>query len=287
MTKEEIRAKYNHKGLPPVKNWLLYSYRAFMKLFFYVFFGLGSIVLAVVTFPWIRIFVHPEQKFQVAARAYVSHTFRFFVNFMSAARVITLKVDDREAFRNLHSTVIVANHPSMLDFVFIMSLVPNANCIVRGGLTHTVLAGVIKQAYIVNTLDFDELCRLCKETLDAKNNVIIFPEGTRTPRHGENPYKKGAARIAYYAKCNIQPVLVGGNDKYGLGKHDPVWSYNHTEKYVYDFKLLPQIEISEYENLSETIAAKRLTEKMQETIGAAMNENDRHYVTNRDPAGLA
>lgn len=283
-TKEEIEQKYNHKELPPVKNWFLYTYRAFMKLFFYAFFGLGSIFLAIFIFPWIRVFEHNKHKFQIKARAFVSASFRFFVNFMRATRVITLKVDDKNAFRNIHGKVIVANHPSMLDFVFIMSLVPNANCIVRGGLTKTVLAGVIKQCYIVNSLDFDELCQLCKQTLDEGNNVIIFPEGTRTPRHGKNPYKKGAARIAYYSKAGIQPVLVGGNDKYGLGKHDPVWSYNHTEKYVYDFSLLPEIEIDEYIALSETIAAKRLTDKMEDVLYAAVDKNDTLYVTNRDKA---
>ncbi|MDE5899396.1 MAG: 1-acyl-sn-glycerol-3-phosphate acyltransferase [Treponemataceae bacterium] len=280
--KVEREERYNHRELPPVKNWLLYTYRAFIKLFFYAFFGTGSVFLAIFVFPWIRVFVHPRWKFQTAARAYVSRTFRFFVNFMRAVGAVSLKVSDREQFRNIHSKVIVANHPSILDFVFIMSMVPNANCIVRGGLTKTVLAGVIKQAYIVNSLDFDELCRLCKQTLDDGNNVIIFPEGTRTPRHGSNPYKKGAARIAYYAGCDVQPVFVGGNDKYGLGKHDPFWSYNHTEKYVYDFKLLPEIKIADYQNLTETIAAKRLTEKMQETLGAASAENDLHYITNRD-----
>ncbi len=281
-TKEEIQKKYNHKELPPVKNWLLYTYRAFMKLFFYVFFGLGSIFLAIFVFPWIRVAEHNKHKFQIKARAFVSASFRFFVNFMRVTRVINLKVDDKNAWRNIHGKIIIANHPSMLDFVFIMSLVPNANCIVRGGLTKTVLAGVIKQCYIVNSLDFNELCGLCKQTLDEGNNVIIFPEGTRTPRHGKNPYKKGAARIAYYAKAGIQPVLVGGNDKYGLGKHDPFWSYNHTEKYIYDFSLLPEIKIDEYVSLTETIAAKRLTDKMEEVIYAAVDKNDTLYVTNRD-----
>ena len=201
---------------------------------------------------------------------------------MRLTGVVRLKVDDKDAFRNIHGKVIVANHPSMLDFVFIMSLVPNANCIVRGGLAKTVLAGVIKQCYIVNTLDFDELCALCKQTLDEGNNVIIFPEGTRSPRHGKNPYKKGAARIAYYSKAGIQPVLVGGNDKYGLGKHDPFWSYNHSETYVYDFSRLPEIKIDEYVSLSETIAAKRLTDKMEEVIYSAVDKNDTLYVTNRD-----
>lgn len=280
-SKEEIKQKYNHKELPKVKNFLWYSYSAFMKLFFYFFFGTGSVVLAVLVFPWIRVFEHDNHKFQIKARAFVSASFRFFINFMRFTGTVKLKVD-REQFRNIHGKVLIANHPSMLDFVFIMSLVPNANCIVRGGLTKTVLAGVIKQCYIVNTLDFDQLCQLCKNTLDEGNNVIIFPEGTRSPRHGKNPFKKGAARIAYNAKAGVQPILVGGNDKYGLGKHDPFWSYNHTETFIYDFKLLPEIKIDEYLEVSETIAAKRLTDKMEEILVAAVDENDLHYVTNRD-----
>lgn len=280
-TKEELDAKYNHRELPKVKNWFTYSYRAFMKLFFYAYFGIGSMILAIFVFPWIRVFVHPKEKFQIAARKFVSSSFRGFINIMRATGTVSLKVSDRDSFKNLHGKVIVANHPSMLDFVFIMSLVPTANCIVRGGLANTVLAGVIRQCYIVNSLDFDELCNLCKQTLDEGNNVIIFPEGTRTPRHGSNPYKKGAARIAYFSKCDIQPVLVGGNDKYGLGKHDPVWSYNHTEKYIYDFSLLPEIKIDEYADLPDTIAAKRLTDKMEEVLSIAIKENAGKYITNK------
>lgn len=283
-SKEEIKQKYNHRELPNVK-WYrlpLWMYQCFIKLFCYTFFGLGSVVLAVLVFPWIRVFVHPNEKFQIKAREFVSGSFRMFTNVMRGTGALSLKVDDRKKFRNLHGKIIIANHPSMLDFVFIMSLVPNANCIVKGGLAKSILGGVVRQCYIVNSLNFDQLCTLCKQTIDEGNNVIIFPEGTRTPRHGKNPYKKGAARIAYFAKCGVQPVLVGGNDKYGLGKHDPFWSYNHTERYVYDFKMLPEIKIDEYLDLTETIAAKRLTDKMEDVICSAVDENDKYYRTNRD-----
>ena len=288
-SKEEIKARYNHKELPKVKWYALplYWYRCFAKLFCYLFFGTGSIVLALVVFPWIRVFVHPNEKFQIKAREFVSASFRMFTNVMRATGAISIKIDDPKKYRNIHGKIIIANHPSILDFVFIMSLVPNANCIVRGGLTKTVLAGVIKQCYIVNSLDFDQLCRLCKQTIDEGNNVIIFPEGTRTPRHGKNTYKKGAARIAWYSGCDVLPILVGGNDKYGLGKHDPMWSYNHTEKYKYVFTMLPEIKIAEYKELSETIAAKRLTDKMEEVLMEAVIDNSKKYVTNHDWEGEA
>ena len=46
--------------------------------------------------------------------------------------------------------------------------------------------------------------------------------------------------------------------------------------------MLPEIKIDEYKNLSETIAAKRLTDKMEEVLYAAVKDNDTKFVTNRD-----
>jgi len=188
-----------------------------------------------------------------------------------------MQVENKEAYRNIHNKIIVANHPSLLDFVYIMSLVPNSTCIVRGGLTHTPLRGVIKQAYITNTTEFSDVLKECKKLTDKGCNVIIFPEGTRSPRIGKNVYKKGAARIALYCGCDVLPLFIGGSDKYGLGKHDPLWSYNHVEKYLYDIKMLPVISIEQFKNLSEPIAAKRLTEEMEKVIRSAGDEYAKTY----------
>ena len=267
MTAEE-KAKYSREGLPKIKNIFTYSFNVLLKIIFLIYFGVGAMVLAIVVFPFLRIYAH-NKDFGVVARAYVSRTFRDFLSqlsFFGGSKVI---VEDREFFKNIHGKVIVANHPSLLDFVYIMSLVPNSNCIVRGGLTKTPLAGVIKQAYITNTTEFADLCKLCKETIDKGNNVIIFPEGTRSPRHGQNNYKKGAARIALYSNANVLPLFIGGTDKYGLGKKDPLFAYNPVEHYVYDIQVLPEINIAEYKDLAEPIAAKHVTEKMESLIRSA------------------
>lgn len=269
-SKEEFQSRYGHKDLPKIKNVFLYSYLCIVKIGAYVFFGTGAVLLAIFVFPFIRLFASRKDKdFGITARAYVSHTFRNFLRILSFFGGARLNVESREAFRNIHSKIIIANHPSILDFVYIMSLVPNSTCIVRGSLTRTPLAGVIKQAYITNSTDFDDLCVECKKVTDQGCNVIIFPEGTRTPRHGRNNYKKGAARIALFCGCDIQPLFIGGSDKYGLGKYDRLWSYNHVERYLYDIKMLPVIPTQEYKELSEPIAAKHLTQKMEEVIREA------------------
>ena len=274
MSKSEISYKSKQSK---IKNFPFYVYGCISKIGAIIFFGLGAIVLAILIFPFIRLFTLHHKDFGIIARAYVSHTFRIFLRNLHISRVSLLKVEDKQAFRNIHSKVIIANHPSLLDFVYIMSLVPNSTCIVRGGLTHTPLRGVIKQAYITNTTDFDDVLVECKKLTDKGCNVIVFPEGTRSPRIGQNNYKKGAARIALYCGCDVQPLFIGGSDKYGLGKFDPLWSYNHVEKYLYDIKMLPVIPIEQFKNLSDTIAAKHLTEEMEKVIRSAGDEYAKTY----------
>lgn len=274
MSKQEVSYKSKQ---PKIKNIFMYIYCCVSKILAIVWFGLGAIFLAIFVFPFIRLFTLHKKDFGIIARAYVSHTFRVFLRNLHICGTSILKVEDKQAFKDIHSKIIIANHPSLLDFVYIMSLVPNSTCIVRGGLTHTPLRGVIKQAYITNTTDFNDVLVECKKLTDKGCNVIVFPEGTRSPRIGQNNYKKGAARIALYCGCDVQPMFIGGSDKYGLGKHDPLWSYNHVEPYVYDIKMLPVIPVDQYKELSETIAAKHLTEEMEKVIRAAGDEYAKTY----------
>lgn len=173
------------------------------------FFGIGAMFLAIVVFPFIRLFSKRKgDDFGIDARLYVSHTFRNFLGWLSISQVCKRKVDDLEAYKNIHSKIIIANHPSLLDFVYIMSLVPNSTCIVRGNLTKTPLAGVIKQAYITNTTTFEDMCAECKKLTDKGCNVIIFPEGTRSPRHGRNNYKKVLQELLFIVTVGFNLSLL-------------------------------------------------------------------------------
>jgi len=280
LSKEEIKSLYNHKELPKVSNHFAHAFRCFAKLFAIAVFCIGAVLLAFFVFPFIRLFSKRKgEDFGIDARAYVSKTFRRFLGFLQLIHTSKLLVEDKEAFHNIKGKVLIANHPSLLDFVYLMSLLPNSTCIVRGNLIKTPLGGVIRQAYITNTTDFDDVLVECKKLLNKGCNVIIFPEGTRSPRHGQNNYKKGAARIALYSGSDVQPFFIGGSDKYGLGKHDPIWSFNPVEKYTYDIKILPVISVSEFAGESEPIAAKHLTKRMEEVIRSAGDEYSKSPIT--------
>lgn len=269
ISKEEFDEKYNWRDLPEVSNPILHTSRIFTKLFLTVFVGIGTLVITFIILPVLRILVHPADKFRCSAQRFISLGFRFILFLLKITGLADLVTDYKKEFSSLHSKIVVANHPSILDTVVLIALIQNSTVIASEKYSRGILGGIIKACYIINSLDFDELCNRCRETLKLGNNVIIFPEGTRTPRHGQNHYKKGAARIAKATGTNIIPVLIAGSDKFGLGKYNPVLSFNPVEKLLYHVIKLEEIDISEYKDLPDPIAAKRITQKYYGSIHAA------------------
>ena len=253
--------------LPQVSNRPLYAYRVFAKWLSFFAFGFCTLVLVTFIFPAMRLFLHPREKFTKYGRRFVSFSMRGYVSFMHFLKALDLKTGNREAFRNLSSKIIVANHPSLLDIIMLLSLVPNADCIVNTRLNRNIIVrGVIRQLYILNSLNFEDLLKACNDSLNQGNCLIIFPEGTRTPRHGKITLKKGAARIALASGCGIVPLHIGGTDKYGLGKKDPWTAFNPAERYVYQIDMEKEINPENYMTLHLPAAVRTLTKDLYSVL---------------------
>ena len=52
------------------------------------------------------------------------------------------------------------------------------------------------------------------EKLEAGENLLIFPEGTRTGTKAVNPFKKGFALIAIKANASIQTLFIEREGRY-------------------------------------------------------------------------
>jgi 1-acyl-sn-glycerol-3-phosphate acyltransferase len=252
--------------LPPVKNKILYAYRVFGKWLSFFIFGFGSVILGILVLPPMRLFLHPKTRFQKYGRRFISGTFRFFIMIMRIIGVVKLSPDDKKKYKNLSSKIIVANHPSILDVVMLISLIPNADCIVSAYLKRHILTGVASQLYILGSRDLDDIFHSCSETLNLGNCLIIFPEGTRTRRNVKPILKKGAARVALNTGCGIVPVHIGGTDKFGLGKKDPWKGFNPTEKYIYKLRMGEEISVEKYKDIPAPAAAKLITNEIKASL---------------------
>ena len=261
--------------LPRITNRPLYVYRVLGKWLSFAGFGLCTIILVTLIFPLMRLFLHPREKFRKSGRRFVSFSMKGFVSFMHFIGLIDLEEGNRECYRNLNSKIVAANHPSLLDIIMLLSLIPNADCIVNMNLKRNIIVrGVVRQLYILNSLNFEDLLDACKESLDQGNCLIIFPEGTRTPRSGNAVLKRGAARIAMASGYSILPLKIGGTDKYGLGKKDPWTGFNPRERYVYSISLADEISPEKYRDLSMPLAVRAMTRDLSCVLLAAPIKTD-------------
>jgi 1-acyl-sn-glycerol-3-phosphate acyltransferase len=257
--------------MPAVKNWPLYVYRIFMKWLSFFVFGLGSVLLVFPIMPVALLLFHPIENSQAKVRRLVSAFFRLFISMMRCMGIVEFEAPEKEFFNNQKSKIIVANHPSLLDIVMIISLIPNADVIVQGYHSKTILGGVVKRLYILNSLNFDDIVAACKESLARGNCLVIFPEGTRTRRNEKMHLKKGAARISLLTGAEIVAAYMGGNDKYGLGKKDPYFAFNHTEKYIYRITFQKIISPEQYAGMEVHRAVRRLNAQILELFQSPIN----------------
>ncbi|MBM4204138.1 MAG: 1-acyl-sn-glycerol-3-phosphate acyltransferase [Gammaproteobacteria bacterium] len=149
-----------------------------------------------------RLFVYPpllllrRDPGQPLARRLISGFFRTFVETLRLTGVLTLHIDRPENLRT-PGALIVANHPSLLDVVILIGLIPDACCIVNESLwSNALMKGPLNAAgYIPNgdpAQTFDAAQRYLKEG----SPVVIFPEGTRTERGSRPVFGRSAANLS-------------------------------------------------------------------------------------------
>jgi len=268
--------------MPSISNRPLYIYRVLGKWFSFFTFGMATLILVIIVFPVMCLIFHPIERFKKYGRRLVSSSMRGFVSLMHLIRIVDIEPDNREDYRHLSSKILVANHPSLLDIIMLLSLIPNADCIVNTSLKRNfIVKGVVRRLYILNSLDPENIFQACDESLKQGNCLVIFPEGTRTPRSGKVTIKRGAARVALVSGCNIVPVHIGGTDKYGLGKKDPWTGFNPRERYVYRIRMGSEINPEKHSNLSAPKAVRALTREIEAFLfpakeGASMNTVKEH-----------
>lgn len=272
----ETTPVYSFENPPPVKNYPLYWWHIFAKIMSFALFGIGAILISVVALPVMKLLFWKKERFRKAGHRFISFMFRFFVCFMTVIRSSHLSTPDKKKFRSLKSSIVVANHPSLIDVVMLISLIPDADCIVNSYLMgKNIVHIIVSNLYIPTSLPHEEIMRKCVDSLRSGSNLIIFPEGTRSLPSGQNKFKKGAARIALASGCPIVPVYMGGNDKRGLRKHDPMFLYNTRHCYHYEPHIKETVSPEKYRGMPEPAAAKRITAELAEILS---DENNREFI---------
>lgn len=218
--------------------------------------------------PTVILAMSRNEKSDDCLRSLVSLTFRLFYRFMMVVGLVHLSVEGLDKLSQARSMIICANHPTLIDAVFLIGLSPRANCIAKGSLwknPFTML--IVSRLYISNVLDGDNLIIRSGESLAKGHNLILFPEGSRTDYTKKDvKFYRGAAQIALRNGRDILPVHIGLNSPIGLGKGDSFFSIPENYKFEYKLKIGDSIAVSNYMDQPLPLAARRLTEDMKNVI---------------------
>ena len=199
--------------------WLAYEHVAMVL-------GLGFLAfLCLIWLPFAMVLhaLLPRRFGQPVGRLLIMFGFRVYLRFLTLFCACRFDLADLDALRHDGPLVLVANHPSLLDAVMIVSRFPDMVCVMKAALMDNILLGSAARLarYIPNHAPLDVILRARKALRDGAH-LLIFPEGTRTRRFPVDACTASAGLIAQRAKVPVQSLLIEFNSPY-LGKAWPLW----------------------------------------------------------------
>ncbi|MCL1047421.1 lysophospholipid acyltransferase family protein [Shewanella sp. 1_MG-2023] len=188
----------------------------------YVVFGIGGLLSSLTILPVLRFWPGSKQQRIARVQKAVHYMFKGFVWMLTFTGLIKVSAPNTQALADAKGMIVIANHPTLIDVVVLISLIPNAGCIVKQSLwRNPFMRGVLSSAGYIPNRGAELLLKDCQQVLNDSTNLIIFPEGTRTVVGTQiNPFARGAANIAIRTRTDILPVLLHV-DVAGLTKQQP------------------------------------------------------------------
>lgn len=133
----------------------------------------------------------------------------------------------------LRSSIIVANHPSLIDVVILASIIPRCMLIVKPSLLRwPFLRPILRSLCIVNNGDSTTMLGQAQDAISQGYSIIVFPEGTRTTPGKKNKLQRGAFHLAIRSGVPIVPIRINTSQPFltkevpwwYVGKHCPVFT---------------------------------------------------------------
>lgn len=229
----------------------------------FVIFGVGGIMMKLVLLPYTLNGTSRSVARQLAARRIIGTSWRLFVAYLKWSGVLDVAFKGIEKL-NRPGQLILANHPSLLDVVLLVSHVPEMNCIVKKDLQHNpAMSSQIKGAGYIPNEESEAMLETVKAVFDSGQSLLVFPEGTRTGWDGRVKMNRGAVSLGLrYAKV-ITPVCIKMNPP-NFKKGQP-WYRIPSKRIRYEITVGDDIHPQDW--LAEKplpIAARRLNEYLQD-----------------------
>lgn len=238
--------------------------RSMLCAAFFIAFGLGGLA-----FSASLLFPIPRRTARGVQRA----LFRLFVWLAKVTGLFVVDVlpEDMDRFRGFRGSVVVANHISLIDFVILISFLGDSVCITKAAVGRNPFMRTIARRILVVNNGTEEVMCWARSYLDEGVNLLVFPEGTRTPADAPvHNFRRGAAHIALAAGSPVETVFIAC-DPPVLGKRQPWWDVG-ARTIMYTFRYKGRIEPKTMDGSDYTALRKsacELTCQMKERVFAA------------------
>jgi 1-acyl-sn-glycerol-3-phosphate acyltransferase len=173
----------------------------------FALFAVGGLLLSVFAMALSLLFYRNRKRLPAVLRRTIHVAFRVFVATMQCLGVLECELHGIERLRT-PGQLIVANHPSLIDIVLLIALVPGV-CIVKQSLLDRLPYGpLLKLAGYIGNSSAQQSIDGCVASLHDNVSVIVFPEGTRMPAGVATRLHRGAAYTAMASHSPVVPVHI-------------------------------------------------------------------------------
>jgi 1-acyl-sn-glycerol-3-phosphate acyltransferase len=246
--------------------------------FCFAVFGFGGLVVLCLLFPLLRLLVWRRSLRQTLARDIVSKSFWLFCRLMTTVGVISYEVRGIEKLQR-RGLLVVANHPSLIDVVMLISLLRQPDCVVKAAAwRNPFMLGPVSLCGFIRNQNGPQLIDDCIASVRSGSNLIIFPEGTRTRIEAlllrqVNPLQRGAANIAVRGSLPLTPVVITVSEPM-LTKQQPWYQAPHRR---------PHFVLTVFDDLSPahivpadavpTLAARKVEEHLSDFFNRELKKD--------------
>lgn len=166
------------------------------------------LALALVIIPVLHLWPGTRAAKEIRAQKAIHYCVRAFMRGLQITRVARIEVEGGELLGK-PGQLVVANHPSLLDAFLLITLMPQADCVIKGShIGHPILGGPARGAGYIPNWSGPSMVEECVARLRQGRSLIVFPEGTRSPVGALGPFARGAAHIALRAGTDPIPVTI-------------------------------------------------------------------------------
>ena len=234
-------------------------FRSIVVIFLFGLFGIGAL--------YIRYMIFPFQKTKSEHYKTLQQSWQFFVWLMKKLKIIKLNVKDIEQLKSIKNSIITSTHPSFIDIVILMAIIPNSTCFVAEKLSRNpFFKGIVNLLFIVETNSIEEWLDNACQKLNDGLNVIIFPMGGRHHRGEKLKIRRGTALIAQKSQKDIVMLSIKNSFDF-LQNHQPIYQAG-SKPVEYEIDYLGVLNTKEYLNkYSDEVTFKtEITKQIAQTL---------------------